>query len=238
MKIVFFTILSLIPVITLGYLVYRKDTIKEPKVLLIGLFASGFLAAFIVVITNMLILKFLPKYYLMNSYSKFSMVELFIIIFLEIALLEEFSKWVMVRIFGFKNKQFDQFYDIIIYSVFIALGFATVENIFYVVPLASIKLGLLRAFIAVPAHAAFGVFMGYFFAMAKYSDNKFRYFISMISAFLIPAFFHTIYDFCMLLGNNLYLIIFILFISALYISAIVEINSAIKKDKDEEVEIL
>ena len=59
--------------------------------------------------------------------------------------------------------------DGIVYGVTVSLGFATLENFYYVYLLAdyfettSMSLAILRSFSAVPAHAVFGVFMGYFF---------------------------------------------------------------------------
>lgn len=225
---VLMTIISLIPVMGLGYYIYTKDTVKEPKTLLIGLFASGFLAAFLVVLFNIVLVLLLPDYYLLDNNTNFSRVELFTLIFFEIAFIEELAKWLMVKIFGYNNQEFDQFYDIIVYAVFISLGFAAVENIFYVVPEANIGLGIFRAIFSVPAHAAFGVYMGYFFARAKMIEgyDNFKYFMNMLSALFIPAVFHTIYNFCLMTENDLYLIIFILFIIVLYLTAFVEVNRA------------
>ena len=227
---VLMTIISLIPVIGLGYYIYHKDTEKEPKTLLIGLFASGYLAAFLVNIFNFILTLFIPEYYLYENSAVFSRVELFALIFFEIALLEELSKWLMVKIFGYNNKEFDQFYDIIVYSVFISLGFAAVENIFFVVPKADLLLGVLRAISSVPAHAAFGVYMGYFFARAKMIEgyNNVKYYLNIISALIVPSILHTIYNYCLILENQLFLTIFKVFIVLLFITALIEVNRASK----------
>ena len=51
----------------------------------------------------------------------------------------------------------------------VALGFAAFENVKYVYSY-GFATGLVRAVTAVPGHAIFGVFMGYFYGYAKLSD--------------------------------------------------------------------
>ena len=67
--------------------------------------------------------------------------------------------WLILR----KNPFFDEHYDGIVYSVCVGLGFASVENLFYVIGNADawMQIALSRALLAVPGHYAFAVFMGY-----------------------------------------------------------------------------
>ena len=138
------SIISFLPIVLLGIYIYKKDSVKEPKSLLMGLFASGFLAAILVVIVNLLLILIMPHLYLSGDYSQFSFFELFILVFLEVALVEEFMKWIMIRFIGYPHKDFDQIYDIIVYAVFVALGFAAIENFFYVIE-GGITLGIYNA---------------------------------------------------------------------------------------------
>ena len=130
--VVILLIVSLLPVFLLGLYIYKKDSAKEPKSLLIGLFASGFLAALVTIAISILFMVVMPDFYLSENYSDFNFITLFILIFSQIALVEEFSKWIMIRNLGYNNRDFDQIYDIIVYSVFVGLGFAAIENLFYV----------------------------------------------------------------------------------------------------------
>jgi len=51
---------------------------------------------------------------------------------------------------------------------------------------------LLRAFTAVPAHATFGILMGYYMGKAKFSKNK----IALnLTGLLLAVIFHGAYDF-------------------------------------------
>ena len=224
--------ISIIPVILLGLYIYKKDNVKEPISLLTFLFFSGFLSSFLVIIVNIFLILIIPDFYISDNYTKFNFWQLFILLFLEVALIEEFSKWFMIRIIGYNHKDFDQFYDIIVYSTFVALGFALVENIFYVTN-GGFQLGIYRAIFSVPGHAAFGVFMGYYLGLAKIWEKKnvVKHNLYMFLSVFIPSVFHAIFNFCLMMETFWFLVIFIGFIIILYVSALREIDriSKIKK---------
>ena len=83
--------------------------------------------------------------------------------------------------------------DGIVYGVTVSLGFATLENIYYVFAGFDDPLGVayLRAFSAVPAHALFGVFMGYYFMKYSFIKRKnslfFAYLISYFCRIIITC---------------------------------------------------
>lgn len=83
-----------------------------------------------------------------------SIVDMFIKAFIVVALVEEFSKYLIVRYVAQRNKEFDEPFDGIVYSVMVSMGFATLENVLYVYSY-GYETGLIRAFTAVPAHATF-----------------------------------------------------------------------------------
>lgn len=114
-----------------------------------------------------------------------------------VALVEEFSKWLVLMIFVWKNQNFDYRYDGIVYAVSASLGFAALENILYVVSYGTgVSIG--RAIFAIPGHTTFGVFMGYFLSRAKtaWIDNKNSKmnFLKLL-ALAVPMIIHGIYDF-------------------------------------------
>lgn len=231
------TIISFLPIFLLGMYIYQKDSVKEPKSLLIGLFASGFLSAILVVIVNLFLILLIPEYYLSGDYTRFNLLLLFILVFLEVGLVEEFMKWIMIRLIGYNHKDFDQIYDIIVYSVFVSLGFAAIENFFYVTE-GGVALGIYRAILSVPGHVCFGVFMGYFLGLAKLHQktNRALYFKNMFLSIFIPALLHTIYNFCLMMENIYFLLIFLGFIIIIYFWAVNKINklSKLKDNINEE----
>jgi RsiW-degrading membrane proteinase PrsW (M82 family) len=118
--------------------------------------------------------------------------------FIVAGLTEESMKYLAFCIFFWKDKDFNERFDGIVYAVYIALGFAGIENILYVFT-GGIGVGIVRALTAVPAHALFGIIMGYYFGMARFSTD--RRSIYLILAFIFPYLFHGLYDF-LLMGNS------------------------------------
>ena len=147
---------AVIPVIVLCFFIYIKDSHKEPSSLLLKLFFGGFLVTIPILIAEL----FLSIFFSPDKVSSFILI--FIFSFISIAIVEEGFKWLVVKWLGFKNKEFDEIYDIIVYSVFVSLGFACIENILYVYQ-NGLSTGYMRAVLSVPGHTCFGVFMGYYF---------------------------------------------------------------------------
>jgi RsiW-degrading membrane proteinase PrsW (M82 family) len=111
-----------------------------------------------------------------------------------VGLVEESCKFVVVRLYAFPKREFDEPYDGIMYSVMAALGFATVENVLYVVTRGA-GVGIMRAVLAVPCHAFDGVLMGYFLGLAKFARTSGRgYWLSALGLGL-AALAHGVYDF-------------------------------------------
>ncbi len=118
--------------------------------------------------------------------------------FFKVALVEEFSKFIFVRFILYPNKNFNEPFDGIVYAVMVSMGFATLENVIYVYRY-GFETGLLRMFTAVPAHATFGVMMGYFLGRAKFTHSR-EIYLSIV-ALLVAVFFHGIYDYFWFIGQ-------------------------------------
>ena len=150
---------AILPAIIILNIVYKNDSEKEPKKLLVSLFGIGIISCFITVILTTLILFFVPSMnsdIVLNSNDYF---KIFIYSFFIVACVEEFSKWIFNVTIGWNNKNFNQLYDAIVYSVFISLGFASFENFLYILE-SVFSIVIIRSVLSVPAHAFFGVAMG------------------------------------------------------------------------------
>lgn len=113
--------------------------------------------------------------------------------FISAGLFEEFFKWFILFFTAYKHVEFNEYYDGIVYGVAISLGFASVENIFYLFAF-GVDHALLRALLPVSSHALFGVITGYYLSKAKFSPtNKKKHWI--ILSFFLPWFFHGLYDY-------------------------------------------
>jgi len=151
-------LIAILPVVLIGLFIYKKDKNKESTKLLFKLFGFGILSCFLVVIISLFLGIFFPI--LTAPTEELNLLELLLQVFIGVALIEEFCKWVITYKLTFKHDEFDEIYDIIIYSVFVSLGFTCFENILYVLE-GGIVTGIIRALLAVPSHACFGIFMGY-----------------------------------------------------------------------------
>ena len=127
---------------------------------------------------------------------------------------EEAFKYFMVFILIWRNRNFNEKFDGIVYAVSVALGFATIENLFYVFSENSMQVGLLRAFTAVPGHAIFGVVMGFYLGLARFSEhNKGKW---LLRAFIVPWILHGFYDFIIMSGYHVLILAFIPFLIFMY----------------------
>lgn len=167
--------------------IYFKDTYeKEP----IGLLTKSFLLGASASILLTLILGSIASMLIPLTDIK-SVFQQFLRAFFVVALVEEFSKYIIVKFYAQKNKEFNEPFDGIVYAVMVSMGFAALENIMYTFQHGS-STGILRAFTAVPAHATFGILMGYFMGKAKFSKNKIKL---NIAGLLLATLFHGFYDF-------------------------------------------
>lgn len=178
---------ALVPVFVIILYIYLKDKYeKEPKRLLLLTFALG--AVVSIIITSFIYL--LADYFYPIPFNT-NVLDQFIKAFLIVGLTEEFSKYIIVRYFAQPKKAFNEPFDGIVYSVMVSMGFAATENIFYAFD-GGLQTVLVRAFTAVPAHATFGILMGYFMGKAKFSNNKAQL---NLMGLLLAALFHGAYDF-------------------------------------------
>lgn len=214
-------LISIIPVIILLKFTFDKDKIeKEPLSLLFRLFMMGSLSAVIVL--------FLSK----SLTSLISIDNNFYTSFVEISLIEEICKWISIYVITWKHKDFDYKFDAIVYSIFVSLGFALVENIGYSIHY-GITTALLRAVISVPGHCFFAIYMGYYLGLAKmyYSKNQRKNGSNYaIYSILVPTALHGIYNFCLGGENDALYVLFLIFVIMLYILSFKTINMSSRMD--------
>lgn len=221
----FLLFLAVIPVVIILTYIYLKDRNKEPWPLLIKLFFLGIGSCILVLLLSKVLYLIFPFMEKDTSYMTF--FEVMAYSFIGVALVEEFCKWVMVYIGAYFHKAYDEVYDGIVYAVYVSLGFACLENILYVFMNNSIAVGISRGILAVPGHACDAVFMGYYLALAKvYAslgkknlENK-----NLLLSVIVPTILHGIYDFCLFSNIDILLLVFLVFVVAMYIFSIKKIK--------------
>jgi len=119
--------------------------------------------------------------------------------FAVVALSEEGSKFLVLRFYAYPKRVFREPFDGVVYGVMIGMGFATVENIEYVHKF-GLETGVSRFFLAIPAHAAFAVLMGYPVGRAKFSRGR-RVGLLLWGLF-VAVLFHGSFDFFLFVQQN------------------------------------
>jgi RsiW-degrading membrane proteinase PrsW (M82 family) len=204
--------LAMAPGIAIGIYIYLKDHHeREPIGLLLTSFLYGALSTLVTFAISW------PLEFI-TTLKEDSVIDQFTNAFFKVALVEEFSKFVFIRFILYRNKNFNEPFDGIVYATMVGMGFATFENILYVFHY-GIPTGVLRMFTAVPAHACFAVLMGYFLGKAKFTHRK-EFFYSVV-ALLVATAFHGAYDYFW----------FIAFVPGLWIGAVISLIVALVLSK-------
>lgn len=184
----------------LSYFYMRNQMATEPRRTLLHSFIYGALITFPILFIQ----------FVLDEEQAFS--NLFVSTVAFTSVLEEFFKWLVIFVVILRHVEFDDPYDGILYGAAVSLGFATVENVLYLISF-GIDQALLRAILPVSSHALFGVVMGYYFGKSKFSkDDKQKEYL--LFALLAPIVLHFSYNTILTLkGNFVYLMVpFMLFL--------------------------
>jgi RsiW-degrading membrane proteinase PrsW (M82 family) len=198
---------SLAPVfIILFYIYFRDKYDKEP----IGLLVKSVIAGMLVVIPILLVGKVLVGIAPPMGRIGQAAYRAFIVA----GTTEEVFKFLVLYLLVWNSPSFNEKFDGIVYAVFVSLGFAAVENVLYVMD-GGFQTAIIRAITAVPAHAIFGITMGYYLGIAHmYEELRKSY---LLKAILIPILLHGLYDFILMVEIGWLLLLFVPFVIWLYV---------------------
>lgn len=192
-------LIALAPVLLIfAYIYFRDKYEKEPLIILL----RGFVAGILLIIPILLIEKFLGSV----SISFLPIAKAAWDGFVVASATEEILKFGAVFFLFWNDRNFNEKFDGIVYAIAVSLGFAAIENLMYVYQ-GTISTGLFRAFTAVPAHALFGIIMGYYLGMARFVPWRRTGYLA--KAIIVPWFFHGLYDFFILSGHPVLNFLFI-----------------------------
>jgi RsiW-degrading membrane proteinase PrsW (M82 family) len=184
------------------YFNHRDKYEPEPKKKIIKIFFLGALMVIPAAIIE------IPLVNLVNQ-STAGILNIFVLSFVVIAPIEELLKYLAVRKWIYKSLEFDEVMDGIVYTVSASLGFATVENVMYVLQ-HGIETGVIRAFLAVPGHALFGALMGYYIGKAKFNREKETQLV--LRGIIYAILCHGLYDFLALTQSALSSLVILLLV--------------------------
>lgn len=217
--------LALLPGILIIIYIFRKDTVEhEPWSLIFKLVAFGAISCLPAVIAETLIGN--PGFY--EGSIEYAVFTAFVVA----ALCEEVFKFVLLRLGSWNNRNFDYRFDGIVYAVSVAVGFALLENVLYVMQ-GGFETAIMRGLLSVPLHAFCGVFMGIFYGAAKkYSVRGQKGIVARYTflALFIPIMIHGIYDSLAFMGTVASTCLLLAFVVFMYVMAIVYVNKFSRDD--------
>jgi len=230
-------VIAVVPSIALlAYIYYLDKLEKEPLRLLIKCFCFGVFACMPAAIIEVIGENFLGNFF-RESNPLFTIIDYFLIV----ALVEELCKFIGLKLYIDRSKEYNCMFDGIVYSVFTSLGFATFENILYVIE-GGFGVGLGRMFTSIPGHLSFAVYMGYFYSQKKYAQyegrkkdvSKYGWF-----TLLIPILLHGSYD-CLISFNEegigtwgvfFAILLWLCYVIAMFIFTFVFVKRAARNDR-------
>ncbi|MDR0880614.1 MAG: PrsW family intramembrane metalloprotease [Clostridioides sp.] len=188
---------------------YSKNKYDNTSVyILFILFFSGVLLS----VPAIFLERFLVGYNVFSGYAGFLYIA-----FVVAGITEEGLKAVILLIF-LRGKNFVTRMDGITYSVFIALGFACVENLLYVLSSEksiSMQISMSRALISIPGHMMFGIAMGYFISKWRFANTRAQRRKNAVLFLLVPVGLHGIFDFILMINFKFSLVLFAVFLIVL-----------------------
>lgn len=186
---------AILPAIFLWLYIWKKDAQPEPVSWLGKAVLYGAAICIPVAILEMGIQTMLFGMDSEPSSLMTSTLQAFIVAALPEESFKLLALWLVLR----KNPFFDEHFDGIVYAVCVGLGFAAVENIFYVAGDEEwLSTAVIRALLAVPGHYAFAVLMGYYYSVYHFVDRSPKVAARIL---LVPVLVHGIYDAIALSGS-------------------------------------
>jgi RsiW-degrading membrane proteinase PrsW (M82 family) len=225
----FLLIAALLPAAALLFYVRKLDKIEaEPSGMIMKLCGFGALT-----VISAVILETLGGAVLGAFFPEDSLIYIALHNFLIIAGAEEGGKLFALKKGTWKSPEFNYTYDAVVYAVAVSLGFAAVENVMYVLS-GGFGTAVMRALTSIPGHAIFGVFMGFYYGVAKKEEmrrNESGMRFHLISALIVPMLLHGFYDFCLSVSSLFFILIFFVFLIIVLIISLLLVKSLAQKDE-------
>ena len=187
------------------YFYWRDKYEREPFGRLIVAFLLGPLSVVLAIILEVLLGAL--SLFSGNNISLFSK---FILAFFIVGFSEEISKFLPFFFYGYRSRHFNEPFDGVVYGTIVSLGFATIENLMYVLP-GGFGVGIGRMIFSVPGHAMFGGIMGYFAGRAKFMRGANRRGKTLMLGLLVAILIHGFYDFLLFWNTPFSLVLFVVF---------------------------
>lgn len=192
------------------YLYYSDKWEPEPKSLVLKSFLLGGLACFPTSYFEGVFQDVFSLDRIWSEHYRYLWWQKVFYAFIGVALAEELCKFLFLKAFICDDRQLNEPFDGIVYGGMLGCGFATIENISYVLTHGQ-EVGIVRMITAVPGHVFDGVILGYFMGRAKFSLTPNKHWFTGLS---LVVCLHGIYDTAILAHQvwSTYLIFAIVFL--------------------------
>jgi len=177
---------SALPALALAaYIWYVDVTTREPLSLVVGTFLLGVLTAGFAGVLNV-------EFGTVFDTLGLGLVPFY---FLVVGPVEEGVKLLAVRLHAYRSDRFDAVVDGAVYGAVAGLGFATIENAYYIVSnIGQVPGGAITSVraLAGPGHVIYSAFAGYYLGLAKFNPDRAGPIV--VKGLLIAAFIHATYN--------------------------------------------
>lgn len=197
-----FVLLSVVPALALvGYVWYADITGPGPLGLLVVTFTLGLLFANFAAVANEIggdVLVFFLRE--RGASRSLSTVALFVLV---VAPAEEVVKLFAVQFYAYRSQEFDSVISGAVFGAVAGLGFATIENAFYITRVVSDTDGLIQTLtdgsaiatlraLAGPGHVIWSAIAGYYLGLARF--NRHHAGPIILKGLLLAIVFHSLYN--------------------------------------------
>lgn len=221
-KLLVVLMITILPsVLMLSLILYSDRKSREPlPMILICILSGAFTICFSIIIDKLIVTLNIVNASMFPSQNSYSVYRIMVL-----AGVEEYAKLLILHLFLYKNKAYDDIFDGFVYSSIIALSFSLIETVMYVFREQTFadmtSLAILRNFTSIPLHIVCGVAMGHFVSLQKFSKSNKSKFLCLLLSLFVPTLIHTIYNvfFSVVLmdaSSILTLIIVIVFVLSIY----------------------
>jgi len=198
-----YILLGIIPSLIWLSFYLRKDSHPESNQMILRIFFLGMLATIPAALIELGIFSFVSEIFGASLFSSL------FYLFFGIALTEEVIKYSVVRWRIFRSPEFDEPLDLMLYMIIAALGFAALENIFYVIQfniLEALWISALRFVGAVFLHTLASGTLGYFLALSLINPKgRVK---NVVVGFTVAILLHGVFNYFILkMGENLIFVI-------------------------------
>jgi RsiW-degrading membrane proteinase PrsW (M82 family)/ribosomal protein L40E len=195
----FIFILAFAPGVFWLWLVYRRDKYRpEPRVLVVRTFLWGMVVAIPVAALESFLIWLADPGTFFSGTGAFTLATAAYMSFVVAGLTEELGKFVVVRRTVYRDPYFDEPMDGLVYSSATALGFASLENLGYLLSFGW-ELILIRGPYSTLAHVLFAAMWGYPLGLSKIKEGGARRWIWF--GLVGSMFAHGLFDFFLFTGG-------------------------------------